>query len=317
MDDVPTLPIEAVLPELGAALAAHGRAVLVAPPGAGKTTRVPLFLLEQGIAGRIVMLEPRRVAARAAAERLAEGLGEKAGARVGYRIRGEARVSAATRIEVVTEGILTRMIQSDPELSGVGCVIFDEFHERSLHADLGLALALEVGAALRPDLKLLVMSATQEAGPVAALLGDAPVVTSEGRAFAVETRWLERPWRKPGERGRFEAAMVDLLRRALAESDGGVLAFLPGEGEIRRVEALLGIIDGVAVMPLYGGLPFARQRAAIAPLKGARKLVLATAIAETSLTIGDVRVVVDSTAGWRAAPGSMRPRAWRGWSRSG
>ena len=178
------LPIEPVLPALGAALAARGCAVLQAPPGAGKTTRVPLFLLEAGaVDGRILMLEPRRVAARAAAERLAAGLGETPGGRVGYRIRGES--VPGSRIEVVTEGILTRMIQSDPELPGIGCVIFDEFHERALQADLGLALTLELRAALRPELKLIVMSATLDAEPVAALLGDAPLVTSDGRAFPI------------------------------------------------------------------------------------------------------------------------------------
>ncbi|MFQ5622839.1 MAG: ATP-dependent helicase HrpB [Paracoccaceae bacterium] len=288
------LPVDAVLPRLADAMSSAGRAVLGAPPGAGKTTRVPGFLLEHGIGGRIVMLEPRRVAARAAAEWRARPSGEEVGGTVGYRIRGEARAGRRTRIEVVTEGILTRMIQSDPELTGVGCLIFDEFHERSLHADLGLALALDIAGALRPDLKIVVMSATLDAAPVAALMGGAPVVTSQGRAFGVETRWLARPWRRPGRDGPgFEAAFAAFLRGALAETRGGVLAFLPGEREIRRVEALLGEIAGTRVMPLYGSLPFARQRAAIRPLDGARKLVLATAVAETSLTIEDVRVVVD------------------------
>ncbi|MCX8507266.1 MAG: DEAD/DEAH box helicase, partial [Rhodobacteraceae bacterium] len=187
------LPIDAALPDLLAALEAHGRAVLQAPPGAGKTTRVPLAMLAEGrVAGRILMLEPRRLAARAAAERMAETLGEAVGQQVGYRIRGEAKLSAATRIEVVTEGILTRMIQSDPELTGIGAVIFDEFHERSLNADLGLALVWEVRGALRPDLVVLVMSATLDAEPVALMLDQAPVITAEGRAFAVETRWLAR-----------------------------------------------------------------------------------------------------------------------------
>jgi ATP-dependent helicase HrpB len=230
----PELPVTAVLPDLRAALAARGLAVLQAPPGAGKTTLVPLDLLASGLfPGRIVMLEPRRLAARAAAERMAETLGEPVGQRVGYRIRGEARVSAATRIEVVTEGILTRMIQSDAELPGVGCVIFDEFHERSLQADLGLALALEVRAALRPDLALVVMSATLDAAPVAALMGEAPVITAEGRAFPVETRWLPRapiPRCASRRRWRADPAGGGRNRRRL-------LAFLPGEGEIRRVEA--------------------------------------------------------------------------------
>ncbi|RWR34194.1 ATP-dependent helicase HrpB [Sinirhodobacter populi] len=286
------LPIDAALPGLKSALAREGRAVLVAAPGAGKTTRVPLALLDQ-VAGRIVMLEPRRLAARAAAERMAETLGEAVGQTVGYRIRGEAKVSKSTRIEVVTEGILTRMLQSDPELAGIGCVIFDEFHERSLNADLGLALTWEARGALRPDLNVVVMSATLDAEPVAALLDDAPVVISEGRAFPVETRWLGRP-RAPGMR--LEPAVAGLVEEALAETEGGVLVFLPGEAEIRRTEALLAPRVGpdVHLRPLFGAMDFARQRAAIAPVANGRKVVLATAIAETSLTIEDIRVVVDA-----------------------
>ena len=304
----PALPIDALLPALAPALAAEGRAVLVAPPGAGKTTRVPLALLA-GITGRIVMLEPRRLAARAAAERLAETLGEAVGQTVGYRIRGEARVGPATRIEVVTEGILTRMLQTDPGLAGVGCVIFDEFHERSLNADLGLALAWEARCALRPDLQLVVMSATLDAAPVAALLDGAPVLVSEGRAFPVETRWLARPL-VPGMR--LEAAVAAQVAEALAETTGGVLVFLPGEAEIRRVAALLAprLPAGVVIRPLYGAMEFAAQRAAIAPQAAGRKLVLATAIAETSLTIEDVRVVVDAGRARRARfdPGSGMSR---------
>ncbi|MCB1336257.1 MAG: ATP-dependent helicase HrpB [Maritimibacter sp.] len=292
------LPIDAVIPELRAALGAAGRAVLVAPPGAGKTTRVPLTLLDD-IAGRIVMLEPRRLAARAAAERMAETLGERVGETVGYRIRGEAKVGKATRIEVVTEGILTRMLQSDPGLAGIGAVIFDEFHERSLNADLGLALAWEARGALREDLALVVMSATLDAEPVAVLLDGAPVVVSEGRAFAVETRWLEAPMTK---RVRFEEAVAGLVERAVGETYGGVLVFLPGEGEIRRVEGLLrGRLPGDCVVrPLYGALEMAAQRAAIRPEGAGRKVVLATSIAETSLTIEDVRVVVDAGRARRA-----------------
>jgi ATP-dependent helicase HrpB len=306
------LPIEPVLPELAAALRAQGRAVLQAPPGAGKTTRVPLYLLEQDLCpGRILMLEPRRVAARAAAERLASEIGERPGGRVGYRIRGES--VPGTRIEVVTEGILTRMIQSAPDLPGIGCVIFDEFHERALQADLGLALAIEARGALRPDLNLLVMSATLDAAPVAELMGGAPVITAEGRAFPVETLWLDRPWGRTADGpAAFAAAVADLTLRALAETGGGVLVFLPGAPEIGRVERLLAPRLGseVALQPLHGGLPFARQRAALEPLADRRKLVLATAIAETSLTIPDVRVVVDAGRSRRARfdPGSGMTR---------
>jgi len=307
------LPIDDVLPELINALRERGRAVLQAPPGAGKTTRVPLAMLEAGLSeGRIVMLEPRRLAARAAAERMAETLGEKVGQTVGYRIRGEAKVGKSTRIEVVTEGILTRMLQSEPDLPGVGAVIFDEFHERSLNADLGLALCLEVAGALRDDLLLMAMSATLDAGPVAALM-QAPLVTSEGRSFAVETRWLERPL---GPKARRVDGLVDLVVQAEKEtrgSGGGVLVFLPGEGEIRRAEGALArrLPEACAMRPLFGALPFATQRAAIAPLKGqGRKVVLATSIAETSLTIEDIRVVVDAGQSRRARfdPGSGMSR---------
>ncbi|MBA3911702.1 MAG: ATP-dependent helicase HrpB [Rhodobacter sp.] len=300
MSDLPPsaiLPVTGILPKLAEALVARGMAVLQAPPGAGKTTVVPLDLLARGVVeGRILMLEPRRLAARAAAERMAETLGERVGQRVGYRIRGEAKVSAATRIEVVTEGILTRMIQSDAELAGVGLVIFDEFHERSLNADLGLTLCLEVRGALRPDLALLVMSATLDAAPVAALMGDAPVVTSHGRAFPVETRWLPRA---PDASLRLEAVVAGAVRQALEETGGGVLVFLPGEGEIRRVEAMLAGLPGVAVRPLFGAMDFAAQRAALAPTDQ-RKVVLATSIAETSLTLPDIRVVIDAGRARRA-----------------
>jgi len=299
------LPIDAALPELTAAIAAHGRAVLVAPPGAGKTTRVPLALLPV-VAGRIVMLEPRRLAARAAAERMAETLGEALGQTVGYRIRGEA--VPGRRIEVVTEGILTRMLQSDPELSGVGCVIFDEFHERSLNADLGLALAWEARQALRPDLALLVMSATLDARPVAVLLDDAPVITSEGRAFPVETRWLERPLPAGIPLVAEAARLVAEAEAATRDTGGTILTFLPGEGEIRRVAALIG--PGCEVVPLFGAMDFKAQRAAMQPGQGRRRVVLATSIAETSLTIPDVRVVVDAGRARRARfdPGSGMSR---------
>ncbi len=303
------LPIDDVMPELIEAVRSRGCAVLQAPPGAGKTTRVPLALLDAGIVqGKIVMLEPRRLAARAAAERLAQQLGETTGETVGYRMRGETKVTSATKIEVVTEGILTRMIQSDPELSGIGAVIFDEFHERSLNADLGLALTLEVREALRPDLVLMVMSATLDAGPVAELV-NAPVVTSQGRAFAVEPRWLDRPLRKDT---RFDQAAADLVAQAVTETQGGVLVFLPGEGEIRRVQARLDgrLPSDCSIRPLFGALPFAQQRAAIAPVSSGRKVVLATSIAETSLTIEDIRVVVDCGKSRRARfdPGSGMSR---------
>ncbi|KNX42696.1 ATP-dependent RNA helicase HrpB [Roseovarius tolerans] len=305
-----TLPIHDAIPALIDALRGRGRAVLQAPPGAGKTTVVPLEMLRAGlVTGRILMLEPRRLAARAAAERMAQTLGEGVGETVGYRIRGEAKVSRATRIEVVTEGILTRMIQSDPDLPGIGAVIFDEFHERSLNADLGLALCLEVAGALREDLILLAMSATLDAGPVARLMGDVPMITSEGRSYPVETRWRDRPRRK-GQR--FEDGVADLVTEAVAETTGGVLVFLPGEGEIRRVEALLKgrVPPECLIRPLFGAMDFAAQRAAIAPVTQGRKIVLATAIAETSLTIEDIRVVVDGGRARRARfnPGSGMSR---------
>ncbi len=299
------LPIDDAIPDLLNALRTHGRAVLQAPPGAGKTTRVPLEMLQAGLCeGRIVMLEPRRLAARAAAERMAETLGEPVGQTVGYRVRGDVKVSKATRIEVVTEGILTRMLQSEPDLPGVGAVIFDEFHERSLNADLGLALCLEVTGALRDDLILLAMSATLDAEPVGHLM-NAPLVTSEGRSYPVETRWLDRPLAPQARR---LDALIDLVVRAERETKGGMLVFLPGEGEIRRAEAALAsrLPDSCLVRPLFGALPFAAQRAAIAPVKQGRKVVLATSIAETSLTIPDIRVVVDMGQARRARfdPGS-------------
>jgi len=289
------LPVHEALPELKAALAARSAAVLVAPPGAGKTTVVPLELLDAAwlAGGRIIVLEPRRLAARAAAERMAKTLGETAGETVGFRVRMQSKVSARTRIEVVTEGVFTRMILADPELAGVGCVIFDEFHERSLEADLGLALARDVQAVLREDLRLLVMSATLDGAAVARLLGEAPVVESQGRAHPVATRYLGRD-----ERLRLEDEVVRAVERALAEESGGVLVFLPGQGEIRRTaERLAERVrrPDVDIDPLYGALTPAEQDRAIAPAPpGRRKVVLATSIAETSLTIEGVRVVVDS-----------------------
>ncbi|MEO0830944.1 MAG: DEAD/DEAH box helicase, partial [Pseudomonadota bacterium] len=300
------LPIHDVLPELIAALARERQAVLQAPPGAGKTTQVPLTLLDAKLTrGRILMLEPRRIATRAAAIRMAETLGEPVGQTVGYRMRGEAKASPDTWIEVVTEGILTRMIQSDPSLEGIGAILFDEFHERSLNADLGLALALECRAALRPDLILLVMSATLDADPVAQLMG-APLVTSEGQSFPVETLWLPRP---RDRNSRFDADMAALIEQAIHETDGSLLAFLPGEGEIRRVMARLPERPDLDVLPLYGALPFAQQKKALTP-GPRRRLILATAIAETSLTLPDIRVVIDGGQARRARfdPGSGMAR---------
>ena len=289
------LPIDAVLDELGRTLAANNAAVLVAPPGAGKTTRVPLALLDAPwLKGRkIIMLEPRRIAARASAERMARTLGERAGETVGYRVRFGSKISRATRIEVVTEGIFSRQILDDPELNGVAAVLFDEFHERSLDADLGLALARDAQTGLREDLRILVMSATLDGARVGKLLGDAPVVASEGRAFPVETRYLGRKADAPIER-----QMADAIATALRADPGSVLAFLPGAAEIRRTQNFLGerVHDAsVEIVPLFGALDAAVQDRAIAPApKGSRKVVLATSIAETSLTIEGVRIVVDS-----------------------
>ncbi|WP_238183275.1 ATP-dependent helicase HrpB, partial [Methylobacterium trifolii] len=292
--NAPPLPIEAALPDLRAALAARNAAVLVAPPGAGKTTRVPLALLGEAwlAGGKIVLLEPRRLAARAAAERMAATLGERVGETVGLRVRLGSRISGRTRIEVVTEGVFTRMILDDPELGGIGAVLFDEFHERSLDADLGLALALDAQGALREDLRILVMSATLDGARVAGLLHDAPVVESQGRAFPVETRYAERDPNR-----RIEEAMGDAILRALRADPGSVLAFLPGQAEIRRVAEALGDRVGpeTEIAPLYGALPPAEQDRAVSPVApGRRKVVLATSIAETSLTIQGVRIVVDS-----------------------
>lgn len=293
---LPDLPVTDVLPELRRALDAERSAVLVAPPGAGKTTLVPLAVLDEAWLDRrkVLVLEPRRLAARAAAARMATLLGEGgAGGTVGYRVRMDTRVGPDTRIEVVTEGVLTRMLQSDPGLAGVGLVVFDEFHERSLHADLGLALTLHSRALLRQDLRLLVMSATLDAAPVAALLGDAPVVVSEGRIHPVETRWRREP-----VEGWIEPAVARTVERALESDAGDVLVFLPGASEIRRTASRLderALPPGVGVRPLFGNLSREEQDRAIAPSPpGRRKVVLATSIAETSLTIEGVRVVVDA-----------------------
>jgi|SRR5579859_1332753 len=289
----PSPPIYEALPKLKAALAANKAAILVAAPGAGKTTVAPLELMaEPWVEGRkIIVLEPRRLAARAAAERMAATLGEAVGQTIGLRVRMQTKSSGVTRIEVVTEGVFTRMILSDPELAGVACVIFDEFHERSLEADLGLALARDAQSVLREDLRILVMSATLDGAAIARLLGDAPVVESLGRAFPVETHYLGRD-----ERLRLEDRTVRAIERALAAEAGGLLVFLPGRGEILRVADRLNerVRPDIEVAPLFGALdPGEQDRAIAAPAPGKRKVVLATSIAETSLTIQGVRVVID------------------------
>ena len=293
------LPIHEVLPELRAALAAHRAAVLQAPPGAGKTTIAPLALLnEPWLAGRtILILEPRRLAARAAAARMAKLRNENVGETVGYRIRFESKVSAQTRIEVLTEGILTRRLQTDPELKNVGLVIFDEFHERHLHADLALALCLDSQRALREDLKILVMSATLDGAAVSKLLDDAPMVASSGRSFPVDIRYLPRD-----PEDRLPQVVTDAVLRALGEHEGDVLTFLPGAWEIRRTQELLTerLPAGVDVLPLFGDLPWEAQDLALQPSAERRKVVLATPIAETSLTIEGVQIVVD--AGFARVP---------------
>jgi len=287
------LPIHAVLEPLKVALSAGNTAVLAAPPGAGKTTVLPLALLDQPwLEGKVLVLEPRRLAARAAADRMAASLGEQPGGTVGYRTRLQSRIGPNTRIEVITEGVFTRMILDDPGLEGVGAVLFDEFHERSLDADLGLALARDTQGLLREDLRLLVMSATLDVVGVSRLLDGAPVIEAEGRAWPVETRYLGR---NPSER--FEEAVARACLTALGEETGSVLVFLPGQGEIHRVGRLVNErlrLPNVDVVPLYGGLDRGDQDRAIEPAAvGRRKLVLATSVAETSLTIEGVRVVID------------------------
>ena len=314
--EIPDLPVVEAIPEVRTALTERRRAVLVAPPGAGKTTVIPLAVLDEPWLEdrRIVMLEPRRLATRAAARRMAETTRTEVGGLVGYQTRDERHIGPATRIEVVTEGVLTRRLQNDPELPGVGLVIFDEVHERNLTTDLGLALALDVASTIRPDLRILAMSATPDVEGLTALL-DAPVVSSEGRMFDVDVHWMPRSpsGGRPGARGgggrgrsrpgptgghhRIEPDVVAAVLRALREQSGDVLVFLPGIGEIRRTESMLrdSVTDDVDIFPLAGALSLAEQDAALAPSRpGRRRVVLSTDIAETSLTVDGVRVVVDS-----------------------
>ena len=294
------LPVEEVLGEVDTALSTQGCAILIAETGAGKTTRVPLALLRSPwLKGKIVMLEPRRIAARAAAHHMARLMGEEAGETVGYSVRFESKVSSKTRIEIVTEGVLTRRLQTDQALEGVGLLIFDEFHERSLDADLGLAFALETREALRPDLRILIMSATLEAEVLQRLFGQAAIVRSKGRQFPVETRYLGRATRQT-----VAADVASAVKLALGREKGSILAFLPGEAEIRRAEDQLRAFHGhkaVRVLPLHGSLSAQEQDRAIAPpLSGERKVVLATTIAETSLTIEGVDIVIDG--GFKRVP---------------
>ncbi len=294
-------PVDSIIPDLKAALSSRPCVILVAEPGAGKTTRVPLALLDEAwLSGKkILMLEPRRLAARAAASRMAQTLGEDVGVTVGYTVRLERKISKATRIEVVTEGILTRRLQADPELSDTGLIIFDEFHERSLDGDLGLALSLDVQRALRDDLKILVMSATLDTEKLSAHLNDAPLINAKGRMFPVTTQYLDKTSRQT-----IVADAVRAIAKALREVRGSLLVFLPGEGEIRRVEQALvaeGVPDNADLRPLYGAMALAEQDAAIRPaLAGRRKIVLATTIAETSLTIDGVEAVIDT--GFKRSP---------------
>ncbi|HRN52805.1 MAG TPA: helicase-related protein, partial [Gemmatimonadaceae bacterium] len=293
--DAPPLPIDAVLPAVQSALADAGVAVVVAAPGAGKTTRIPLALLDAAWRGdgRILVLEPRRLAARAAAEQMARLLGEPVGRRVGYRVRLDARVSADTRVEVITEGIFTRMVQDDPALDGIAAVLFDEFHERHIGSDLGLALALESRAILRPDLRLLVMSATLEPTPVARLLGDtqpAPTIVSEGREHPVTTAY--RPPRDGVPMARHVANAIHAARR---ESGGDVLVFLPGIADLQRVRSALEE-DAISarVELLHGSLALDDQDRVLRPRDATPRVILSTAIAESSVTLDGVRIVVDA-----------------------
>ena len=289
------LPIDVVLPDIRTALQHHSNVILSADPGAGKTTRVPLALLsESWLSGKkIVMLEPRRLAAQRAASFMASVLGERPGDTIGYRIRGDSRIGKRTRLEVVTEGILTKILQSDPALEGIGLLVFDEFHERSIHADLGLALALDVQKHLRPDLRILIMSATLDGLALSSMLSGAPLIKSEGRLFPVTTQYLHHP-----REGPVESSVVSAIVRAVREQPGDVLVFLPGQSEIRRVESLLAkeeLPQDIDVCLLFGEASPEKQQAALVPSQtGRRKIILSTSIAETSLTIEGLRVVIDS-----------------------
>ena len=291
------LPIDEVLNELIKAMREKNHAVLQAPPGAGKTTRIPIALLASDLfEKKIIMLQPRRLAVRSAAKRLAQHYGDQLGQTVGYRMRGESKVSKETRIEVVTEGVLIKMIQNDPELNNVSCIIFDEFHERSLSADLGLTFCLEIRSELREDLGILVMSATLDAAPVAKLMGDAPVITSSGKSYDVCPYYLSKPWKfNKTFKNDFIQAISGLIIKAFEENEGSILAFLPGAREIKQVQTFLKakLANDLDIYPLYGAMSFDEQQKAILP-SCRRKLILATSIAETSLTIKDIRIVIDS-----------------------
>ena len=291
------LPIDEVLNELIKAMSEKNHAVLQAPPGAGKTTRIPIALLASDLfEKKIIMLQPRRLAVRSAAKRLAQHYGDQLGQTVGYRMRGESKVSNKTRIEVVTEGVLIKMIQNDPELNNVSCIIFDEFHERSLSADLGLTFCLEIRSELREDLGILVMSATLDAAPVAKLMGNAPVITSSGKSYDVCPYYLSKPWKfNKTFKNDFIQAISGLIIKAFEENEGSILAFLPGAREIKQVQTFLKakLANDLDIYPLYGAMSFDEQQKAILP-SCRRKLILATSIAETSLTIKDIRIVIDS-----------------------
>jgi len=295
-----SFPINELLPRLVSTLANHPGVVVQAPPGAGKTTQVPLALLQAAWLGdkKIIMLEPRRIAARAAARFMASSLGERVGETVGYRVRLDNKIGPRTRIEVVTEGILTRMMQDDPALDEYGVVIFDEFHERNLNSDLGLALCLDVQQGLREDLKLMVMSATLDGAAVSKLLDDAPLLTSEGRSYPVSIQHHALKHQFARDRRGFLAEVTQRILAALRDEDGSLLVFLPGAGEIRQVHAALQaaqLAEDILLAPLFGQLSAAEQDAAIQPAPtGRRKVVLASAIAETSLTIEGIRIVIDS-----------------------